>query len=137
METGKIKTFTLPVEGMTCASCVARVEKTLKKVDGVGTVNVNLATEKVSLEFDESKTDLAALAQMVNDAGYKLDISSSDNKDTEANEIPDNLEEKESYKKLKREFIFSAVLTIPIMLVSMLSMTELVKSNCPYIPSLY
>ena len=80
METGKIKTFTLPVEGMTCASCVARVEKTLKKVEGVGTVNVNLATEKVSLEFDESKTDLAALAQMVNDAGYKLDISSSDNK---------------------------------------------------------
>ena len=124
METGKIKTFTLPVEGMTCASCVARVEKTLKKVEGVGTVNVNLATEKVSLEFDESKTDLAALAQMVNDAGYKLDISSSDNKDTETNEIPDNLEEKESYKKLKREFIFSAVLTVPIMLVSMLSMTE-------------
>ena len=58
-------------------------------------------------------------------------------RDTETNEIPDNLEEKESYKKLKREFIFSAVLTVPIMLVSMLSMTELVKSNCPYIPGLY
>ncbi len=131
METGKIKTLTLPVEGMTCASCVARVEKTLKKVDGVGTVNVNLATEKVSLEFDESKTDLAALAQMVNDAGYKLDISQSNDEQKSVTDIPDNLEEKESYKKLKHEFIFSAVLTIPIMLVSMLSMTEWFNHTIP------
>ena len=131
METGKIKTLTLPVEGMTCASCVARVEKTLKKVEGVGTVNVNLATEKVSFEFDESKTDLASLAQLVNDVGYKLDISQSDNKQTDTNVVPDNLEEKESYKKLKREFIFSAVLTVPIMLISMLSMTDWFNQSIP------
>ena len=66
-ETGNIKTLTLPVEGMTCASCVAKVEKTLKKVDGVGIVNVNLATEKVNLEFDESKTHLSTLAKIVNE----------------------------------------------------------------------
>ena len=125
METGNIKTLTLPVEGMTCASCVARVEKTLKKVDGVGIVNVNLATEKVNLEFDESKTDLSTLAKIVNEAGYRLDISKSSNDEkTDVNDIPENLEEKESYISLKREFIFSAVLTIPIMLISMLSMTS-------------
>ena len=125
METGNIKALTLPVEGMTCASCVARVEKTLKKVDGVGIVNVNLATEKVNLEFDESKTDLSTLAKIVNEAGYRLDISKSSNDEkTDVNDIPENLEEKESYISLKREFIFSAVLTIPIMLISMLSMTS-------------
>ena len=53
-----MKSETVPVEGMTCASCVARVEKALKKVDGVQEANVNLATEKVALLFDESKTNL-------------------------------------------------------------------------------
>ncbi len=124
METQKVKSLTLPVEGMTCASCVARVEKTLKKVEGVGSVNVNLATEKVSLEFDESKTDLSKLAEIVNEAGYKLDIASSDRDKNESSEIPESITEKESYKKLKSEFIFSAALTIPIMVISMFSMTD-------------
>ena len=57
--------------------------------------------------------------------GYRLDISKSSNDEkTDVNDIPENLEEKESYISLKREFIFSAVLTIPIMLISMLSMTS-------------
>jgi len=47
-----IITQTLPVEGMTCASCVLRVEKALKNVDGVQEANVNLATEKVTLKYD-------------------------------------------------------------------------------------
>jgi Cu+-exporting ATPase len=50
-----ISTLTLPVEGMTCASCVARVEKTLKKIDGVEIANVNLATEAVALSFDPAR----------------------------------------------------------------------------------
>ncbi len=41
--------MTMPVRGMTCASCVAQVEKALKNVEGIGEVNVNLATEKASL----------------------------------------------------------------------------------------
>ncbi|MGA1278651.1 MAG: cation transporter, partial [Candidatus Kapaibacteriota bacterium] len=42
----------LPVEGMTCAACVARVEKTIKKVDGVSNAAVNLAAETVRIEYD-------------------------------------------------------------------------------------
>ena len=49
MSTPNLHTLNLPVEGMTCASCVLRVEKALKKVDGVLGANVNLATEKVSV----------------------------------------------------------------------------------------
>jgi len=72
MPSSENKKIMLPVEGMTCASCVMRVEKTLKNIDGVETANVNLATEKVSLVFDETKTSLAQLANAVDEAGYKL-----------------------------------------------------------------
>ena len=56
----KIQTekISLPVEGMTCASCVARVEKTVAKFEGISKVNVNLATEKVTLEYDPAVVDL-------------------------------------------------------------------------------
>lgn len=67
-----IKTLTLPVEGMTCASCVLRVEKTLKKVEGVQEAAVNLATEKVTLSFDPAKVQLDTLARAVDEAGYRL-----------------------------------------------------------------
>jgi len=60
--------ITLPLEGMTCASCVLRVEKTLKKIQGVHEINVNLATEKVSLTFDEAHTSLVQLAAAVEEA---------------------------------------------------------------------
>ncbi len=72
MEMNEIKTLTLPVEGMTCASCVARVEKAMKKVDGVTDVNVNFATEKVTFSYNEGATNISALSGIVEDAGYKL-----------------------------------------------------------------
>ncbi|HMD13724.1 MAG TPA: heavy metal-associated domain-containing protein, partial [Bacteroidota bacterium] len=48
-----IAVLTLPVEGMSCASCVVRVEKALSKVDGVRSAAANLATEQVTIRFDE------------------------------------------------------------------------------------
>ncbi len=118
--------LSLPVEGMTCASCVLRVEKALKKVDGVLEANVNLATEKVSLSFDEKKTDLQALSAAVHEAGYKLLLPDNE---AETLRISKNFEaagdshQQKAYERLKKEFIFSVALAVPIMLVSMLSMT--------------
>ena len=63
---------TLPIEGMTCASCVRRVERALTKVPGVEAANVNLATEKASVTFDPAQADLAALRGAVEKAGYKV-----------------------------------------------------------------
>ncbi|MDH5365134.1 MAG: heavy metal translocating P-type ATPase, partial [Dehalococcoidia bacterium] len=60
-----------PVGGMTCASCVARVEKALSSVPGVISANVNLASEKATVEYLEG-TELADLRQVVRDAGYEL-----------------------------------------------------------------
>ena len=63
---------TLPVRGMTCASCVAHVEKALKGVDGVADVNVNLATEKASVSFSTDVVGIADLVQAVQASGYKV-----------------------------------------------------------------
>ena len=59
------------VQGMTCASCVGRVERTLKKQSGVDAAMVNLATEQAIVTFDPAKTDVAAMMSAVNDAGYQ------------------------------------------------------------------
>jgi len=60
-----------PVSGMTCASCVARVEKALSSVPGVISASVNLASEKATVEYLEG-TELADLRQAVKEAGYEL-----------------------------------------------------------------
>jgi Cu+-exporting ATPase len=122
VENKAIQMLTLPVEGMTCASCVIRVEKALKKVEGVTTANVNLASENVSLTYDPTKTSIQRLAAVVEEAGYKLLAP-------EASPIPSNGLgpsegfQEQAYRRLKSDFVFSAVLTIPVMLISMTSMT--------------
>ena len=63
--------LSLPVAGMTCASCVARVEKALAKVPGVRAASVNLATERASVEGD-GELDALALAAAVERAGYQV-----------------------------------------------------------------
>jgi len=62
--------FELRVEGMTCASCVARVEKALKRVPGVAEANVNLATERAHVVAYAGAVDAARLAEAVEAAGY-------------------------------------------------------------------
>ncbi|MBI5256931.1 MAG: copper-translocating P-type ATPase [Burkholderiales bacterium] len=62
--------LTLPIEGMTCASCVARVERALKRVPGVQQVDVNLATESATVAMEPP--DAAALGAAIERAGYHL-----------------------------------------------------------------
>jgi P-type Cu+ transporter len=134
MSTPHSHVVSLPVEGMTCASCVARVEKALKKVDGVTEANVNLATEKVVLSFDEQKTDLHKLATVVEEVGYRLILPEVTQKTSEILQIPDvsgNSHQEKAYRQLKRDFIFSITLAVPIMLVSMMSMTQWFMSWTP------
>ena len=121
------QTLSLPVEGMTCASCVLRVEKALKKVDGVLEANVNLATEKVSVSFDEEKTDLHALSNAVTDAGYTLLLPQEEIATPGLLTNPElnaDSHQRKAYEQLKKEFVFSVALAVPIMIVSMMSMTQ-------------
>ncbi len=115
--TTKIKTLTLPVEGMTCASCVSRVEKVLNRVEGVEKATVNLATEKATIKFDASHATEEQMAAVVAEAGYTLVLPETRSK-TEYTEPVD------AYTKLKREFIISAAFTLPVMILSMIAMTE-------------
>ncbi len=62
---------TLKIEGMTCASCVKAVERASKKIDGVTEANVNLATEKLNISFDETKVKVSDIQAAVDKAGYK------------------------------------------------------------------
>jgi Cu+-exporting ATPase len=64
------KQLTLPVTGMTCANCVATVERTLKKLEGVQEAVVNLASERATVEFDPNKVGLGDLISWVERAGY-------------------------------------------------------------------
>ena len=66
------KQVTLPIQGMTCASCVAHVTHGLEQVPGVAGVQVNLATEKATVTFDNSPVPLTTLVQAVQGTGYDV-----------------------------------------------------------------
>ncbi|MEI7811126.1 MAG: heavy metal translocating P-type ATPase [Ignavibacteria bacterium] len=112
--------FYLPVEGMTCASCVARVEKVIGKIDGVINVSVNLATEKASLELDPAKTDINKIAAMIEDAGYKMTLPNEMQQTSDGNHITENENNKNQYyQDLTKNLILALVLTIPVFIISM------------------
>ncbi len=73
-----------PVEGMTCASCVNRIERYLRKVDGVVEANVNLATETAAVRFDPARVDLDVIRGAVEAAGYEARIDRAEHSGTAA-----------------------------------------------------
>ncbi|ADL07489.1 heavy metal translocating P-type ATPase [Thermosediminibacter oceani] len=62
----------LTIKGMTCASCAARIEKALSKMDGVQEVNINFATEKASITYDHGEVSIADFVQKIRDLGYDV-----------------------------------------------------------------
>jgi len=66
--------ISVPVTGMTCASCVRRVERTLSKKEGVAEASVNFAAEKATVEYDPKATDPNEMIGAIEDAGYGADI---------------------------------------------------------------
>ena len=65
---------TLPILGMTCANCVASVEKSLAKTQGVQEAQVNLSSERATVRFDPDKATVADLVKHIQDAGYDVAI---------------------------------------------------------------
>ena len=128
-----MKSYNIPVEGMTCASCVTRVEKVISKFDGVKNVSVNLATDHVTFETDKDFTELDAIANAVQDYGYKLDIDAIANQKSEKSGINSTDNQKDEYfDLLKKDFILAVVFTVPIFLVSMLYEFEFFKNLWPF-----
>jgi P-type Cu+ transporter len=102
-----------PVGGMTCASCVARVEDALASVPGVVSVAVNLASEKVTVEYAEG-TDVAAMYRAVDDAGYKLGAEAQNLEDV-------STAARREITAIRDRFLMSAVLAGSIMLLMWLT----------------
>src|SRR3989338_844509 len=67
-----MKTITFPIQGMHCASCVVRNEKSLKKVDGVADASVNFALKQATVSFDETKASEHDLHKAVKENGYEV-----------------------------------------------------------------
>ena len=78
--------LTLPVIGMTCASCVNRIERFLTNADGVADASVNLATERATVRFDPGLIDRAGIVSTIEAAGYEVahDATPSDPREAEA-----------------------------------------------------
>ncbi len=68
--------ISLPIRGMTCASCVNHVERALQSVPGISNVSVNLATETISLDYDSHQTNVDRLSQAIREAGYDIPLQS-------------------------------------------------------------
>ncbi len=106
----------LSVEGMTCASCVGRVERALKAISGVTNAVVNLATERATIHGTANTADLIAA---IADAGYEARlIAESGSKSS--NEDDARAERKETERReLTRDFTIAGVLTLPVFLMEM------------------
>jgi len=119
-----LQKITAPVSGMTCASCVARVENSIGKIKGIKQVSVNLATEKATFEIDETFASFSQVKIAVEDAGYKIDFSSlGTNKNKTATKEQSETADK-YYEELKKDFLIAVIFTIPIFLISMAMMWE-------------
>jgi len=109
----------LAITGMTCASCVANVESALRGVSGVKSADVNLATERASVQLDPTRADLPALVRAVERAGYGALALSSDQKERAVVEDRERAARREQLVSLRRRLIVAAVLASLTMIVSM------------------
>src|SRR5437868_3390307 len=67
-----VERLTLPVAGMNCTACAARVENALRETAGVSAANVNFATREATIEYDLAQVDRAGLARRIVDSGYTV-----------------------------------------------------------------
>jgi Cu+-exporting ATPase len=109
----RVERVTLPVQGMSCSSCVEKVQTALRNVPGVVKASVNFATEKATVEYVTGRVTTKDLAKAVHDAGYEL---------LEAAEGVDLVERERAareaeFRKLKHKFFTGLSLVIPLFLL--------------------
>ena len=68
--TDELERIDLPITGMTCAACAARIEKSLGRSEGVSEATVNLASERATVRFNPSVTDVEKIVGTIRDTGY-------------------------------------------------------------------
>ena len=114
----------LAIEGMTCASCVRRVERSLAKVDGVAEVSVNLATEQALVH---GSAPAPALLAAVERAGYHARLIEPEQTDSEADQVL--AREAHMARQRQIDIAVGASLTAPLLILSMLFMNRFSGEN--------
>jgi Cu+-exporting ATPase len=113
-EPNKEEKITLAIGGMTCAACVNRIEKAIRKIEGVSEAQVNLATERATIVFNPEKAGKSELRKTVEELGYEVrgfEEEASRDREAEARTREVRLQ--------KRKFVISAVLSASIFFGSM------------------
>ena len=114
------------IRGMTCAACAQRVEKTIRKLEGVAEVSVNLATEKATVTYDPDQVQVSVMKEAVEKAGYEaLEVSKNDTGDEDR-----GYRQRESHV-LWTKFIVAAVFSIPLLYIAMVPMITWVRLPFP------
>lgn len=109
--------FDLQVDGMTCASCVGRVERALKKVPGVQSASVNLATERASVQVSDG-TDVGTLIAAIAKAGYE---AAAVPQAGEGAAVEDAAAQRQAAERaaLKKSLLFATLFALPVFLLEM------------------
>ena len=110
-----MKTEKFDITGMTCSACVSHVEKSVRKLDGVSDVNVNLLTNSMAVEFEDSTLSADKIIESVQDAGYDAFVKTQ-TQDTEAPKIDYAAKEQ---NELKQRVIISFAFLIPLLYIAM------------------
>ncbi|MCL2007865.1 MAG: heavy metal translocating P-type ATPase [Treponema sp.] len=119
-----MKTETLNIGGMTCAACSARVERTLKKLNGVSSISVNLATERASFSFDHQIIALPLIKEAIENAGYKVLA------EKKAGKADDNWAYKQKeIRTWKIKTLIAIIFALPLFYITMAPMVPL-----PWLP---
>lgn len=108
---------TFPVLGMSCASCAARIEKTLNRQSGVKIAAVNYASATATVEYDPKNCSSEALQQAVQAAGYDLLINRDGNTLEEAEEAHNK-----KFTTLKLRTVWAVILSLPVIIIGMFFM---------------
>ncbi len=103
----------LSIRGMTCASCVSRVEKAILSVPGVLSASINLGLEEARIEYLPEVAQIGSIKKAIADSGYQaVELETVDA------EAVEKQQRQASFIRLKKKFLFSLSLTVPILLIS-------------------
>ena len=109
------------VTGMTCSACSSRVEKTVSKLEGTDQVSVNLLTGTMQVSYDDNLIDDGKIIEAVEKAGYGASLDSGDAPSTTGKAEAEEASKAafDEAKQMKHRLIWSVVLLVPLMYVSM------------------
>ena len=120
-----MQTETLRIGGMTCAACSARVERALRKLEGIENATVNLATEKATVVYNPRSLQLSSIKEAIQKAGYEVLEPPAPTLSAAGVVDEDKLRKEKEIKTLKIKFIVASSLALPLLYIAMAPMIGL------------